>query len=67
MEFKKARGAEKAVNARGTRIGGRVVFVDYDDGAPKRSFRAESGRHYYKEKEQGGRGGGGGGGHGGRR
>lgn len=41
------------------RVGERLVHLDYDDGAPKASFKTEAGRAFYKAeaKEGGGKGG----------
>ena len=48
-------------------VGGRRVFVDYETGAPKASYKAPDGRQWSKVQGKAGGGGGRGGGGGGQR
>lgn len=73
VEYKNAEGAyaavQKASKPFGLNVSGRPVFVDYDEGSMKGSFRNKDGKLWSKEHGQQqqsnqGRGGGGGGGRG---
>jgi hypothetical protein len=75
VEYKNAEGAyaavQKAAKPFGLKVGGRPVFVDYDEGSMKGSFRNRDGKLWSKEygeksgrgNDNRGRGGGGGRGH----
>jgi RNA recognition motif-containing protein len=60
VEYKNAEGAysavQKAAKPFGLMVGGRPVFVDYDEGSMKGSFRGRDGKLW--SKEYGERGGG---------
>jgi hypothetical protein len=69
VEFKKPSSASNAVKKTDLRINGRLVYIDYESGAPKASFRTQEGRQWLKQDEaaatkremHGGKGAGGGG------
>ena len=72
VEYKNEEGAlasvQKAAKPFGLQVQGRPVFVDYDEGTMKNSFRSGDGKLWAKEHgdlRSGGRGGGGGRGRGG--
>jgi len=70
VEYKNEEGAlasvQKAAKPFGLQVQGRPVFVDYDEGTMKNSFRGGDGKLWAKEHGDGGGGGGrGGGGRGG--
>lgn len=69
IEYKNTEGAysavQKAAKPFGLKVMGRPVFVDYDEGSMKGSFRNRDGRLWSKEHgDRGGRGGSGGAGRG---
>ena len=70
VEYKNEEGAlasvQKAAKPFGLQVQGRPVFVDYDEGTMKNSFRGGDGKLWAKEHGDGGGGGGGGGRGGGR-
>lgn len=62
IQFEKENAAEIAVKKQGViQVGGRKVFVDYETGAPKASYKAPNGRQWSKVQGKGetARGGGG--------
>jgi len=65
VEYKNEEGAlasvQKAAKPFGLQVQGRPVFVDYDEGAMKNSFRGGDGKLWAKEHGDGGGGRGGGG------
>lgn len=53
VDFEKEGSAEVAVKKQGEiSVGGRRVFVDYETGRPKGSFRAPDGRLWSKAQQQ---------------
>jgi nucleolin len=54
VQFEKENAAEIAVKKQGAiQVGGRKVFVDYETGAPKASYRAPDGRQWSKAQKKG--------------
>ena len=57
VEFSESSGASAAVDAASVTLGGRDLFVDFEGGSARASFRDRDGRYYYKGGDGRGRGG----------